>query len=151
MQSAAKTPDQYFDELPDERKEPLNKLRQIVRDNIPEGFEEVMGYGMPGYVVPHSIYPDGYHVAPDTPLPFISLASQKRHIALYHMGLYSDKELLDWFTSEYPKHSERKLNMGKSCIRWAKPEHIPYDLIAELVTRMSVDRWVAIYESAIKK
>ncbi len=106
---------------------------------------------MIGYVVPHSIYPDGYHCLPELPLPFVNIASQKNFIALYHMGLYADPEILDWFVSEYPKHSERKLDMGKSCIRFKKPEQIPFDLIGELMQKISVDDWIAAYEKNIKR
>ena len=124
----------------------MNKLRTIILENIPQGFSEVMSYGMIGFVVPHAIYPAGYHCDPKLPLPFINLASQKNFIALYHMGLYSNKNILDWFIAEYPKHSSSKLDMGKSCIRFKDSEKIPYDLIAELVKKMSVKDWIRIYE-----
>lgn len=151
MQSKASTPDEYIAELPEERVSAMKKLRKTITDNLPEGFEETMSYGMIGYVVPHSIYPDGYHCSPELPLPFLSIASQKNFIALYHMGIYSDEKLLNWFTSEYPKHVKTKLDMGKSCIRFKKPEQIPFELIAELVQKMSVQDWIDKYESAIKK
>ncbi len=150
MQSTATTPKAYIDSLPEDRKEAVSKLRQIILDNIPKGFAEEMS-GMLNYAVPHSIYPDGYHCNPKQPLPFISLASQKNFIALYHMGLYANKELLEWFVGEYPKHSKRKLDMGKSCIRFKKPEEIPYELIAELVSKVTVQEWVDVYEPALKK
>ncbi len=150
MQSAAKTPDQYFQELPEERKEAMLKLRQIIKKNLPEGFEEMMGYGMLGYAVPHSIYPKGYHCDPKQPLPFFGMASQKNSINIYHMGIYADNELYDWFVSEYPKHSKAKLDMGKSCIRFKKPEHIPFELIGELLTKISVLEWISIYENKFR-
>lgn len=150
MQSAAKTPDQYFQELPEERKEAMLKLRQIIKKNLPEGFEEMMGYGMLGYAVPHSIYPKGYHCDPKQPLPFFGMASQKNSINIYHMGIYADNELYDWFVSEYPKHSKAKLDMGKSCIRFKKPEHIPFELIGELLTKISVLEWITIYEEKFR-
>ena len=150
MQSKATTPEQYIAELPEDRKAAMNKLRNIIRENLPKGFEEGMAYGMIGYVVPHSIYPDGYHVDPKIPLPFISIASQKNHISVYHSGVYADPELLKWFTSEFPKHSERKLNMGKSCIRFSKPEHITYDLIGELASKMTMEEWIELYEKNLK-
>lgn len=150
MQSKAKTPDQYISELPEERKEVIEKLRMTIKENIPEGFEEVMNYGMLGYVVPHSLYPDGYHCDPKLPLPFINLASQKNHIGFYHMGIYSDPELLDWFTSEYKKRVPTKLDMGKSCIRFKNPKNIPFELLGELTSRVSVDDWINTYETAIK-
>ena len=151
MQSKASSPDEYTAELPEERVSAMKKLRKTINDNLPKGFEETMSYGMIGYVVPHSIYPDGYHCSPELPLPFLSIASQKNFIGLYHMGIYSDEKLLNWFTSEYPKYIKTKLDMGKSCIRFKKPDQIPYELIAELVQKMSVQDWIDKYESAVKR
>ena len=142
MQSNATTVDQYIDELPEDRKKAMAELRKVIKKNLPKGFQEEMGYGMAGYVVPHSRYPEGYHCDPKLPLPFISLASQKNFIAVYHMGLYANPELLKWFQSEYPKHSKLKLDMGKSCLRFKKPEHIPYKLIGDLVKKISVKDWI---------
>ena len=102
---------------------------------------------MPGYVVPHSLYPAGYHCNPSDPLPFMSIASQKNFVALYHMGIYADPELLAWFEAEYPKHSKTKLKMGKSCIRFKNLKNIPYDLIAELVTKMPPEKWIGVYDA----
>ncbi|QNJ96755.1 DUF1801 domain-containing protein [Constantimarinum furrinae] len=150
MQSKAKTPEEYINELPEDRKEVISKLRKTILDNLPDGFQETMGYGMIGYVVPHSIYPDGYHCDPTTPLPFISLASQKNHIGFYHMGIYSDPELLKWFTDEYPKYVSNKLDMGKSCIRFKNMNKIPYELLGELASKMTPEDWVKKYESVIK-
>ena len=150
MQSAAKNPEQYFQELPEERKDAMLKLRQVIKKNLPKGFEEMMGYGMLGYAVPHSIYPKGYHCDPKQPLPFFGMASQKNSINIYHMGIYADKELYDWFVSEYPKYSKARLDMGKSCIRFKKPEHIPFELIGELLTKISVLEWISIYESKFR-
>ena len=151
MISKAKTPEEYIKELPDERKPAIQQLRSVILANLPQGFEETMSYGMIGYVVTHSVYPDGYHTDSTLPLPFINIASQKNHIALYHMGLYANKELLNWFTSQYPKHSDYKLDMGKSCIRFKKPDAIPYDLIGELVSKMSAQEWITLYENSIKR
>lgn len=151
MQSKAKTPAEYISELPEERKQPISKLRETILKNLPEGFEEEMSYGMIGYVVPHSLYPAGYHVNPELPLPFINIASQKNFIALYHMGIYSDKDLLNWFAKEYPKHAKTKLDMGKSCIRFKNINHIPYELIGELVSKMNAEQWINKYEQALKK
>lgn len=151
MQSTALTPDQYINELPDDRKQTMQQLREVILKNIPKGFEERMGYGMLGYSVPHSIYPAGYHCNPKDPLPFFGLASQKNSINVYHMGMYARQDLYDWFVAEYPKHSKAKLDMGKSCIRFKKPEHIPLELIGELVQKMSVQDWIALYEKEIKK
>lgn len=151
MTSKASTPEEYIAELPEERIPAMKKLRKTIQDNIPDGFKEMMSYGMIGYVVPKSIYPDGYHCTPELPLPFINIASQKNFIALYHSGIYADTKLHDWFTGEYPKHVKTKLDMGKSCVRFKKVDQIPYDLIAELVQKMSVKEWVDIYESAVKR
>lgn len=148
MQSKATSPDKYLDELPEDRKEVMRKLRKTVLDNLPEGYEECMNYGMLGYVVPHSIYPDGYHCDPKLPLPFLNLASQKNHVGFYHMGIYSNKELMDWFVGEYPKHVDTKLDMGKSCIRFKNMNKIPYELLGELVSKVSVQDWIATYEYA---
>ena len=151
MQSTATTIEAYLEEIPEERKESFTKLRETILENIPNGFVELMSYGMIGYVVPHSIYPNGYHCEPKLPLPFMAIASQKNFIALYHMGIYAKPELLNWFVTEYPKHSQQKLDTGKSCIRFKKMNQIPFDLIAELVQKMSVQEWITCYESAFKK
>lgn len=151
MQSAATTPDQYISELPEDRKIAMEQLRKIVLDNLPAGFKEVMSYGMLGYCVPHEIYPNGYHCNPKDPLPFFAMASQKNSINIYHMMLYADKDLHDWFVAEYPKYSKSKLDMGKSCIRFKKTADIPYDLIGELMSKVTLDQWIERYESTLKK
>ena len=150
MQYKADSPEDYISQLPDDRKAPMTKLHKLIKDNMPEGLESGMGYGMPAYFVPKSIYPPGYHCKPFPPLPFINLASQKNFIALYHMGIYANPDLLKWFTEEYPKHCKRKLDMGKSCIRFKKVEEIPYELIADLCSRMSPQEWIDIYETHVK-
>ncbi|CAH8287284.1 uncharacterized protein DUF1801 [Mariniflexile fucanivorans] len=151
MQYQANTPEDYISQLPEDRQEPVKKLRAIIKKNLPKGFEETISYGMIGYVVPHSIYPDGYHCTPELPLPFLSFASQKNSINVYHMGVYAKKELYDWFVTEYPKHCKRKLDMGKSCIRFKYIDDIPYELIGELASKMTVAGWISIYEQAFKK
>lgn len=151
MQYKADTPEAYINQLPEDRKKPIEKLRQAILNNLPQEMEEVINYGMLGYVIPHSIYPDGYHCGPKTPLPFMNLASQKNFIAVYHMGIYAKKDVLDWFTQEYAKRCKYKLDMGKSCIRFKKMEAIPYDLIGELATKLSTKEWITIYENTIKK
>ncbi len=151
MQSKAHTPEAYIEELPQASQTAVSKLRQSILEHIPIGFEEVMSYGMIGFVVPHSIYPSGYHCSPELPLPFINLAAQKNFIALYHMGIYADKTLLDWFVDQYPKHCKRKLDMGKSCIRFKYLDDIPYDLIGELVSLMTPQQWIELYETAFRK
>ncbi len=143
--------DEYIEQLSDDRKDAMNKLRETILNNIPEDFEECMSYGMIGYVVPNKLYPAGYHCDPKLPLPFLNIASQKNFIALYHMGIYGSPELLRWFTTEFPKYSKSKLDMGKSCIRFKKVDQIPFPLIAELVKKMSVNDWIKIYESKFVK
>ncbi len=150
MKSDATTVEVYLQELPEDRKSAISQLRQTIKANLPPGFEEVMSYGMIGYVVPHSLYPDGYHCSPELPLPFINIASQKNFIAMYHMGLYANKELYNWFVSEYPKHVKTKLDMGKSCIRFKKIKTIPYELLGELCSRMTIKDWIDLYERNIK-
>lgn len=151
MQYKAELPEDYISQLPEERKAVILEIRKNILENLPEGFEEQISYGMLGYVVPHGLYPDGYHVDPKLPLPFMNLASQKSFVALYHSGLYADPNLLDWFKAEYPKHCKRKLDMGKSCIRFKYMDDIPYALIAKLVAKMTVNQWIALYEKNTKK
>ncbi|GGD20594.1 DUF1801 domain-containing protein [Hyunsoonleella pacifica] len=151
MQYDATSPEDYISQVPKERRATLEKLRQLINKNLPEGFEEGMIYKMIGYYVPHSVYPDGYHCDPKTPLPFMSFASQKNSINLYHSGIYAKQELHDWFVNAYPKYSKRKLDMGKSCIRFKYLDDIPFDLIEALVKKMTCDEWIEIYESTIKK
>ncbi|MFN8326599.1 DUF1801 domain-containing protein [Flavobacterium sp.] len=151
MPSKVTTVEEYINELPNDRKEAIEKLRKVISKNLPKGFEETIGYGMIGYVVPHSIYPKGYHCDTKQPLPFISLASQKNFIALYHMGIYAEPTLLEWFVSEFPKHAKSKLDMGKSCIRFKKIDDIPFELIGELASKMTTEDWINKYESAFVK
>jgi uncharacterized protein YdhG (YjbR/CyaY superfamily) len=151
MQSDSKTPQEYVASLPEDRKIAIEKLRKTIVSNLPEGFHEEMSYGMLGYVVPHALYPNGYHCNPKLPLPFMNVASQKNFIAIYHVGIYMDPELLDWFVSEYSKVAKTKIDMGKSCIRFKKMDEIPYQLIGELASKMSVLKWISIYENALKK
>ena len=145
------TIESYINSLPIDRKESVNKIIKVVEENIPVGYTKVMNYSMPSFVIPHSIYPAGYHVTPDLPLPFIGVASQKNHIGFYHMGLYADSKLLDWFISEYPKNYKSKLDMGKSCVRFKKVDDIPYKLIGELSKKMTTKEWINIYEKNIKR
>lgn len=151
MRSEVKTPKEYLDSLPEDRNEAVTELRKVILKNLPKGFEECMSYGMVGYVVPHSKYPNGYHCDPKLPLPFMGFASQKNFVALYHMGIYADQKLLQWFTDEFPKHSKAKLDMGKSCIRFKKLDQIPYKLIGELVSKISPEKWIETYENNLKR
>lgn len=151
MRSDALTPDQYMASLPEDRKEAMNELRKVILENLPKGFSEMMGYGMLGYAVPHSLYPAGYHCDPKQPLPFMGIASQKHFIAVYHMGIYAIPELLDWFVKEYPKHTQSRLDMGKSCLRFKKPDQIPFKLIGELTAKISPQQWISVYEKTLKR
>ena len=151
MQSNATTVEQYVSELPADRQATINALRIVIKKYLPKGFQECMGYGMLGYVVPHSIYPAGYHCNPKDPLPFMGLASQKNSINLYHMGIYAEPKLYKWFTEAHAKASPKKLDMGKSCVRYKKAEDIPLKLIGELASKMTPKEWISLYESAFKK
>ncbi len=151
MKIVATSVDDYISKIPTERVEPFEKLRKSVLGNIPAGFEETIGYNMPAYVVPLSVYPDGYHCQADTPLPFASIASQKNFIAFYHMGIYAIPKLKAWFEEEYAKRVPTKLDMGKSCIRLKKMDQIPYDLFGELMAKVTPTEWISIYEANMKK
>jgi len=151
MQSNAPTPEEYIKQVPDKQREAIILFRKTILANLPSGFSEQMNYGMIGYVVPHSIYPKGYHCDPKLPLPFLGLAAQKNFIAFYHMGIYANPELQNWFTSEFPKYSKQKLDMGKSCIRFKNVSQIPYALIEELVKKIEVADWISLYESSFLK
>lgn len=151
MKAEGKTVEEILANVPAERAAAFNKLHQVIVKNLPKGFEPAISYGGLGYVVPHSIYPAGYHCKPSEPLPFAGITSQKNSINFYHMGIYANPELMEWFVSEYPKHSKQKLDMGKSCVRFKKTEDIPYQLIGELMKKMSVNDWIALYESKLKK
>lgn len=151
MQSKATTVEQYIAELPEDRKNIISEIRKVFKKNLPKGFEEGMSYGMIGYFVPHKLYPNGYHCNPKLPLPFINVASQKNHIAIYHMGIYASKDLLKWFEGEWPKHSTKKLDMGKSCLKYKKADEVPLKLIAELATKVTPQQWIETYEKAFIK
>lgn len=151
MTSSAATPKEYIDSLPEDRKQAISELRKVILKNLPKGFQESMQYGMITYVVPHAIYPAGYHCKPADALPFLSIASQKNFIAVYHMGIYADEKILNWFLAEFPKHSKAKLDMGKSCLRFKKVDQIPYKLIGELASKMTVKDWIEIYEKSFKR
>ena len=151
MQYKAATVKEYIDQLPDDRQPIIKKLRAVIKKNIPEGYNEVIGYGMPSYSVPHTIYPAGYHCPPKLPLLFPTIASQKNYVALYHMGIYANPKLMNWFVKEFPKHSKLKLDMGKSCIRFKKPDQIPFKLMGELAGKMTVADWIKIYEKNVKR
>lgn len=147
MQIKADSVDEYIQLVPDNQREAIIKLRKIISNNIPKGFEECINYNMIGYVVPHSLFPAGYHCDPKLPLPFGNIAAQKNFIGVYHMGMYANPDILNWFQTEFPKHSKAKLDMGKSCIRLKKYDDIPYELIGELFKKMTVKDWVNLYKN----
>ena len=151
MQIHAASTEEYLKALPADRQDVMQQLLKVIRENLPVGFEETIGYGMISWVVPHSIYPAGYHCNPKQALPFLSLASQKNNISLYHMGIYSSTELMDWFNDNWAKHSSKKPDMGKSCLRFKKPADIPFKLVGELCSKMSPEAWISCYESVLRK
>lgn len=151
MTSNVESVQEYLSMIPDERKVAFEQLREVILENIPEGFKEGISYGMIGYVVPHEIYPSGYHCDPKVPLPFVSIANQKNFIGFYHMGMYANEELTNWFVEEYKKRAKYKLDMGKSCVRLKRMDDIPFDLIGELMQKITVEDWITTYESAFKK
>ena len=151
MTSNTTTVEEYINSLSEERKIPMENIRNVILANLPEGFQEGMSYGMIGYYVPHSLYPNGYHCNPKLPLPFITFASQKNSINFYHMALYMNINLYDWFVAEFPKYSKQKLDMGKSCVRFKKIDDIPLALLGELIKKISVADWIAQYETVLKK
>lgn len=150
MQIPAKTPEEYIKKIEDDSKrDAIKKLREVILKNLPKGFQEGTGYGMMGYVVPHSIFPKGYHCDTTQPLPFAGIAAQKNFVAFYHMGMYAMPDVLKWFLAEYPKHTDAKLDMGKSCVRFKNPDKIPYKLIGELMKKITVKQWITVYEENI--
>ncbi len=140
----------YIDQIDAKRKEAYIKLYEVIQEHLPSGFEPVLQYGMPTFVVPLNTYPKGYLNRTDEPLPFISIGVQKNHIALYHMGLYGMEELKEWFEREYAERVPTKLNMGKSCIRFTNTKTIPYDLIGELSEKVTVKEWINKYETGYR-
>ncbi|WP_242203055.1 DUF1801 domain-containing protein [Aestuariivivens insulae] len=151
MKYTASTPEAYIAQIPENRREAVQKLRQVILENLPQGFEEGMNYNMIGYYIPHTVYPQGYHCNPKQPLPFMNIASQKNSINVYHMGIYAKEDLKHWFVEVYKEQSSKKLDMGKSCIRFKKVEDIPFDLIGQLAGKISAKEWIAYYEAAVKK
>ena len=150
MAQSINFPEEYIAQIPDERREAFGALRQTVLKNLPPGFKEVISYGMIGFVVPHEIYPQGYHCSPELPLPFVNIANQKNFIALYHMGIYSDPELLTWFEQEYPKHCKTKLDMGKSCIRFNPKKDLPNYALIKLLRKLSLKNYLHLYQQSLK-
>lgn len=141
----------FTDQLPAERAEATKQLQAIFSKNLPKGFEEKASAKALEYVVPHSLYPEGYHCNPKQALPFISIMNQKNALTLHHLGFYGSQELTDWFAAEYAKVMPTKLDMGKGCVRFKKMDQIPYDLIKTLAKKISPEDWIAIYEANFTK
>ena len=137
--------EQFLQSIPEERREPFLSLRNAIFENIPEGFEERISANGITYLVPLERFPAGYHTKANTPLALIWISNEKGFISLHHMGLYGNKKLLDWFAGEYAKQVPTKLDMGKACVRFKKMDQIPYPLIAELASKITVERWIEIY------
>lgn len=151
MNHDAKTVEEYLNNLTDERRRVVGRLRDFIIEALPNGFEEKLVYGMITYVVPKSIYPNGYRANPKQPLPFLSLAAQKNHIAIYHMAIYSQPDLLAWYKAEYSRLDIGRPDLGKSCLRFKNLEKIPYGLIGELCRKVTPEQFVEIYEQALKQ
>ena len=146
MQSDAKTPQEYLEQLPPDRRETMENLRAAVLENLPSGLMEIMLYGMICYVIPHSLYPKGYHVDPKLPVTMLGIASQKNHIALYHMGIYAFPQVCQWFMAAYGRAMGKKPDIGKSCIRFRLAANIPYGLLGELCSKVTVTDYLRVYE-----
>ena len=144
------TVQEYVENLPDDQKRTVSEIRKAINKNLPKGFKESIGMGMIVWSVPHSSYPAGYHCNPSKPLMLMGLSATKSGVSLHHMGLYGSTSLLKWFQSEWTGHTAKKLDMGKACIRFKKPEDVPLDLIGELSTKLTPQRWVEQYEKGLK-
>ncbi|TAG31101.1 MAG: DUF1801 domain-containing protein [Sphingobacteriia bacterium] len=151
MKRIANSVTAYLEDLNVDERAVMEQLRAAILNNLPDGFREELSYGMIGYIVPHELYPAGYHCNPKLPLPFLAIAAQKNFIAVYHMGIYADESLYSWFTSEYAKQFTTKLDIGKSCIRFKKNASIPFELIGCLVKKISVQQWINLYELKFKR
>jgi hypothetical protein len=141
--SKATTVKEYLDELPAERRKAISAVRKTIRKHLPEGFKEGMQYGMIGYFIPLKRYPTTYN---GQPLGIAALASQKNYMALYLMAVYGDPKLEKWFKSAFAK-AGKKLDMGKSCVRFKSLDDLPLDVIGEVVSSVSVDDFIARYEA----
>ena len=148
MKNTAKTVDEYVKGLPEDRREAISAVRKVILKNLPKGYHECMSYGMIGYVVPHSVYPKGYHCNPKLPLPFVNLGSQKNHMALHLMCIYLDAETNQWFRKAWEK-TGRKLDGGKGCIRFKRLEDVPLEVVGQLIARIPVADYIALTESVI--
>lgn len=142
---------QLLQQVPEDRHDAMNTLRKLFSTQLPKGFEELIKATSLDFVVPHSLYPNGYHCNPKQPLPFISIVSQKNVLTIHHLGFYASPELTEWFVTEYSKKYTPKLDMGKGCLKFKKMEEIPYDLLKSLCKKLTVKEWVDLYEKAFRK
>jgi hypothetical protein len=147
VQSKATTVSEYLESLPEDRRKELSKVRSVIKKHMPKGYKETMQYGMISYVVPLSIYPKGYLNKKDVPLPFVSLAAQKSHLALYLMNVSGDPELERWFHAAWAK-TKKKLDMGKACVRFKAADDLALDVVGEVVARTPVAAYIERYEAA---
>jgi uncharacterized protein YdhG (YjbR/CyaY superfamily) len=150
MPAAPSTVEEYLAALPKDRREALDAIRKVIRKNLPKGYEEGIQYGMIGYFVPHSLYPAGYHCDPKQPLPFVHLASQKNHMAIYLFCLYMDEEAMERFTTAW-QQTGKKLDMGKSCVRFKKLDQVALDVVADAIRAIPVKDFVAHYDASRPK
>jgi len=150
MADQPKTPKEYLESLPEDRRKAIREVRAAVNKGLPKGYKEGIQYGFIGWFVPHSLYPDGYHCAPEQPVPFAGLASQKNYMSLYLMCIYGDQRQRTWFEKEWKK-TGKKLSMGKACVRFKNVDDVPLDLITKAVGRVPVKKFLAHYESVIPK
>jgi hypothetical protein len=149
MQSKATTVREYLAQLPADRRETIEAVRKVILANLDKDYEEGIQYGMIGYYVPHRMYPAGYHCDPKQPLPFAALASQKNYMSLYLMCVYGGGDLLKWFETSWAK-TGKKLDMGKSCVRFKKLEDLALDVIGETIRRVPAKKYIERCESATK-
>lgn len=147
MQSDAATVDEYLSQLPDDRREAIETVRIAILKNLPEGYEEIIDFGMITYVIPLERYPETYN---GHPLGVVALASQKRHMAVYLYNVYSDPEVAEWFTTEY-RATGKRLDMGKSCVRFRKIEDLPVELVGEAVSKTTVEKYIERYEASRRR
>jgi len=150
VQSKAKSVEEYLVALPEDRREDMAAIREVIMKNLPKGYEEGMQWGMPSYFVPLSAYPAGYNCQPDQPLPFVGLASQKNHMAFYGFCIYMDEELKNRFVADWKK-TGKKLDMGKSCVRFKKLEDVPLKVIGDAVKRVPMKKYIKQYEAQLQQ
>lgn len=148
MRTKATTVTEYVRELPPDRRELLQAVREVILANLPKGYEECMQCGMIGYVVPHSLYPAGYPCDPKLPLPYAALASQRQHVSLHLMTVYGDAATAQWFRQAV-KAAGKRLDMGKCCVRFKRLADVPLDVIGQVIARVPPDKYIARFEAML--